>query len=133
MDKYTITEHAADFTSKVTYTPSPMASNPWFGLAIIGIFVALIIIATCWPSIVEWFNGVRYRNHSIKSLVICQKTPNIDLKKLYQIVDDTNNFLRGKDMKGIKIARKKIHTKNLISVTSTQGNGCHYFVVWYKG
>jgi len=116
-----------------TYPTHPIEGNQYIGLAIIGCFVLLIIVCACWPQIEEWFNKhVRYKNHTIKSFIICQKSPDIDLKKIYRVVDDTNDFLRGKEIKGVTTKRKKIKTKNLISITSIQGNDCYYFIAWYK-
>ena len=133
MDKHAVTDYATDFVNRSTYNPPPMDAVPWLGLAILGLLFASALLAIYWQGIRDWIDRIRYRNNTIKSFVICQKDPAIDLKKIYRVVDDTNNFLRGRDMRGIKVDRKKIKTKNLISITSLPGNGCYYFVIWYKG
>jgi len=116
-----------------TYPGQPFDGGNFVGLFVVGGIILLVTICACWPSIAEWFNeNIRYRNNTIKSFIICQRSPNIDLKKIYRVVDDTNNFLRGITLKGVEIDRKKIKTKNLISVTSVQGQGCYYFIIWYK-
>ena len=115
------------------YNSQSFDGGNFAGLFVVGGIILLMTLLACWPSISEWFNeNIRYRNNTIKSFIICQKSPNIDLKKIYRVVDDTNNFLRGITLKGIEIDRKKIKTKNLISVTSVQGQGCYYFIIWYK-
>lgn len=111
----------------------PPGDGHWFALAVLGAVCLAIALATMWPTIMECIDWIRYRNNTIKSFIVCQKTPDIDLKKIYKVVDETNKFLRGKDMEGIVKGRKKIKTKNLISVTSVPGNGCYYFIIWYKG
>jgi len=116
-----------------THPSGPMDDTQLIiGLVIIGMIVTFTVVCASWPSIVAWFNGIRYRNNTIKSFIICQKSPDIDLKKIYQIVDNTNDFLRGKTLKGVKTNRKKIKTKNLISITSIPGERCYYFIIWYK-
>jgi len=118
---------------KLTYTYNSPGGGNIPGLLIIGAIVFAVVIFSCWPHILKWFNEkVRYRNNTIKSFIVCQKSPDIDLKKLCTVVDQTNSFLRGKVMKGIDIHRKKIKTKNLISITSIPGSGCYYFIIWYK-
>lgn len=113
--------------------PMPMGESQWVGLLIIlGIFAVVIALA-CWHSMKDWIKWIRYRNYTVKSFIVCQKTPDIDLKKIYKVVDETNDFLRGRNMHGIRVDRRKIKTKHLISVTSIPGDGCYYFIVWYKG
>jgi hypothetical protein len=103
------------------------------GIICLVVFISIFILAVCWPKITDWFKSWWYRNYTIESFIICQKSPELDMKKIYQTVDDTNAFLRGKEMRGLKTKRKKIKTKNLISVTSAPGEGCYYFIIWYKG
>jgi len=120
-------------TSYVYPDSGPMNVEPYAGLIIIVVIILLITLAASWPSITEWFNkNIRYRYNTIKSFIICQKSPDIDLKKIYKVVDDANDFLRGKTIKGITVKRKKINTKNLISISSLPGEGCYYFIIWYK-
>lgn len=126
-------EATTRYTGYTYATPGPPGEGWWFGLLILGSICFIVIMVSMWPTLVEWYRWIKYRNNTIKSFIVCQTSPSIDLKKIYKVVDDTNNFLRGKDMEGIITKRKKIKTKDLISVTSVPGDGCYYFIIWYKG
>jgi len=127
--------YAYDYTQKTTevYNGAPLDQQQIVGFIFIGVFLAFIMLLAFWPRIKEWIKRVWYRNYTIKSFVICQKTPDIDMKKIYTTVDNANDFLRGKTLVGIKATRKKIKSKRLISVSSIPGRGCYYFIVWYRG
>lgn len=126
-----------------TYSPDKIPTHIWgienetFGLIVmigfVAVFAGTIIWVTWGDKIATWWRD-RPSRKRIKSFVIKVKGSNMTERKFQFATDDVNKLFAGEKLSEIitRRGRKKLNTKNIISITSIPGEDCRYFVIWYK-
>lgn len=126
-----------------TYSPHNIPTHIWgienqtFGyivmIGFVAIFTGAIIWATCGDRITAWWHD-RPSKKRIKSFVIKTKGSNMTKRSFQFATDDINKLFAGEKLSEIitRRGKKKLNTKNIISITSIPGEDCRYFVIWYK-
>ena len=110
-------------------TPMTPPTGGTIVTVIILVLCLMSIIATAWQPIVE---KIKERN-KIKNFVVKVNGFVMTDDKFKCLNEDINRILKGSMLSEVVGDSKKGLThKNIIGITDMPGEGCHYFVVWFR-